>query len=96
MIMTDSVTMKRSKAKMNTMKYRKLELAVLDASKTRNLDKMTDVMTILEHSKRVLDMKIDSIPTSNMNLADAEFSKINDEYTEINRLFRITAAYAWC
>jgi hypothetical protein len=57
---------------------------------------MTDVMTILEHSKRVLDMKIDSIPTSNMNLADAEFSKINDEYTEINRLFRITAAYAWC
>ena len=94
--MNDSVTKKQSKVKMNTMKYRKLEVAVLNASKTRNLDKMNDVLTILGHNKRVLDMKIDSIPTSHMNLTDSEFSKINDEYTEINRLFRVTAAYAWC
>lgn len=77
------------------MKYRVMESALLDASRTHNHAKHGDVITMLQHKQRVLDMLLDAIPTSRMNFTDtdSEFSKINDEYTEINRLLRISVAY---
>ena len=81
---------------MTMMKYRKIEVAVLNAKRTHNIDQITDIKNVLEHRKRMLDMKIDSIPTSKMTFEDdSAYAGITEEYSQINRLFRIMDAYAW-
>jgi hypothetical protein len=77
------------------MKYRKIEIAILTAKRERNLQKMDDIKMILEHRTRLLDMKADERMKRSGFTKSAEFKEIAAEYSAVQRLHRMTTAYAW-
>ena len=77
------------------MKYRKIEIAILTAKRERNIQRMDDIKMILEHQTRLLDMKADKQMKKARFMKSAEFKAVSEEYSTVQRLHRLTQAYAW-
>lgn len=77
------------------MKYRKIEIAILSAKRERNIQRMDDIKMILEHQTRLLDMKTDAQMKRAKFMKSAEFKATSEEYSVVQRLHRLTQAYAW-
>ena len=73
------------------MKYRKIEVAILSAKRERNLQRMEDIKMILEHKTRILDMEADQ------TMKRSGFKRQMRPKSEptVQRLHRLTQAYAW-
>lgn len=77
------------------MKYRKIEVAILSAKRERNLQRMEDIKMILEHKTRILDMEADQTMKRSGFMKSQKFKDISAEYSTVQRLHRLTQAYAW-
>jgi phosphosulfolactate synthase (CoM biosynthesis protein A) len=77
------------------MKYRKIEVAILSAKRERNLQRMEDIKMILEHKTRILDMEADQSMKRSGFTKSQKFKDISEEYSLVQRLHRLTQAYAW-
>ena len=77
------------------MKYRKIEVAILSAKRERNLRRMEDIKMILEHKTRILDMEADQTMKRSGFMKSQKFKDISVEYSTVQRLHRLTQAYAW-
>jgi phosphosulfolactate synthase (CoM biosynthesis protein A) len=77
------------------MKYRKIEVAILSAKRERNLQRMDDIKMILEHKTRILDMEADQSMKRSGFMKSKKFKDISEEYSLVQRLHRMTQAYAW-
>lgn len=77
------------------MKYRKIEIAILSAKRERNIQRMEDIKSILEHRTRVLDMEADRQMTKSRFQKSEAFKNLSEEYSAVQRLYRMTQAYAW-
>lgn len=77
------------------MKYRKIEVAILTAKRERDIQKMEDIKKILDHRSRILDVSIDEQMKKPGFTRSAQFKALSEEYSTVQRLHRMTNAYAW-
>jgi hypothetical protein len=78
-----------------SVKYRKIEIAILTAKRERNLQKIDDIKLILEHKTRILDERADLQMRKHGFNKSAQFKDLTDEYSTVQRLYRMAHAYAW-
>lgn len=77
------------------MKYQKIEYAILTAQRERNLTKLGDIQTILDHKTRILNMSLAKLMTGTSFEKRPQFKKVSEEYSTVARLHRMVGAYAW-
>ena len=77
------------------MKYRKIEVAILTAKRERDIQKMEDIKKILDHRTRMLDVSIDRQMKKPGFMKAKQFKDLSEEYSTVQRLHRMTNAYAW-